>query len=165
MSGLVHSQETEISILSHFAVLGPINDKGYVSCLRKFLGVNVPDLIRGRFAAKPVTNIVGVAIDERHADAIVEDHFELVEEVWIREITRLLKGVENIVIRLRVVKINAESLLDIGQVEEVVEILWWSWILVGMTDIIYTAPTVCVIRLFNVGAALVRGLSLLTVYF
>lgn len=163
MSGLVHSQETEISILSHFAVLCPINDKGYVSCLCKFLRVSVPDLIRGGFAAKPITNIVGVAIDERHADAIVKDHFELVEEVWIRKITRLLKGVENIIIRLRVVKVNAESLLDIGQVEEVVEILWWSWILVGMTDIIYTTSTICVIRPFNIGAALVRGLDLLIV--
>lgn len=142
MPGLVHSQETKISILSHFAVLGPINDKGDISCLRKFLGVSVPDLIRCGFAAKPVTDIVGVTIDESHAHAIVEDLFELVEEVRICKITGFLKGVENIVIRLRIVKINAESLLDIRQVEKVVEILWWSGILIGMTDIIYTAPTV-----------------------
>lgn len=50
-------------------------------------------------------------------------------------------------------------MLDIGQVEEVVEIIRGGWVNVGMTNIIYSTPTICVIRLFNVGAALVRGLN------
>lgn len=142
MPGLVHSQKTEIPVLSHFAVLGPINNKRDVPRIRKLLGVSILNFIRDGFAAKPVTDIVGVAIDERHADAVVENHFELVEEVGICKVTCFLKGVVNIVVRLRVIEINAESLLYIGQIEEVVKIFWGGWILIGMTDIIYPTPTV-----------------------
>lgn len=98
MPGLVHSQKTEIPVLSHFAVLGPINDKRDVPCLRKILGVSVPNLIRDGFAAKPVADIIGVAIDERHADAVVEDQFEIVEEDRICKVAGFLKGVINIVV-------------------------------------------------------------------
>lgn len=142
MPGLIHSQKTEIPVLSHFAVLGSINDKRDVTSLREFLGVSVPNFIRDGFASKPVTDIVGIAIDERHANTVVENPFELVEEVGICKVTGFLKGVVNIAIRCRVIEINAESLLNIGQIQEVGKIFWGGWILVGMTDIIYPTPTV-----------------------
>lgn len=70
-----------------------------------------------------------------------------------------MKGVIDVVVGLCVVEVNTNGLLNIRQVEIIIEVLWWGWIVIGMTNVIDTTTAVFVIWLFYIGATLICGLD------
>ena len=51
---LVDAQEAKVAILAHLAVLGAVNDEGFVACSSEFVGVRVVDSEGDGFAAEPL---------------------------------------------------------------------------------------------------------------
>ena len=68
MTSLIDPGEREVPILPALAVLDPINDHRDVPCVPELLGVRVLDGLGHRFPAKPVADVVCVAVDEGDAD-------------------------------------------------------------------------------------------------
>ena len=127
MPGLIDSCKTEISILSHFTKFFSINDEGCVISSSKLCAVVVIEGQRGGLPAEPVAGVVGITVVESNADVVVEDHFEVGNEVGIDVITTLLEGVEDVLAIGGIggiVEVDAESILDIGEVEVLCEIGW-----------------------------------------
>ena len=107
MPALVHAQEAKIAVLPHLAVLGAVDGERGVACSGEFGGVGIVDGERNGLAAEPVANVIGVAVVEGHADAGVEERFEVCDEVGVDEVA----GVDECVIdggaRIgRIVEIN-----------------------------------------------------------
>lgn len=103
MPRFVNSHEAEISILSYFTIFFPIDDEGGVVGSAKFCAVDVVDGEGDGLAAEPVADVVGVAVVEGDADGVVEDHFEVREEIGVGEVTGLLEGVVDVVVRVRII--------------------------------------------------------------
>ena len=77
--------------------------------------------------AEPVAGEVGIAGVEGDADGVVKDHFEVGNEVGVGEITTLLEGVGDVLANCGsggIVEVDAEGILDIGEVEVLCEIVW-----------------------------------------
>jgi len=105
-------------------------------------------------ATKPVANIVCIAIDERDAHGCVENHLEVFEKVGINEITGLLEGEVDVVVRLcGVVRVDTKSFLRGRQVKIVDKVGRWSRINVRMTNVIHTAAAEEVVWALDVVSA------------
>ena len=63
VAGFVDAGEGEIAVLADFAVLGAGDREGGVAGFGEVGGVGVVDAEGGGFAAEPVADVVGVAID------------------------------------------------------------------------------------------------------
>ena len=77
--------------------------------------------------AEPVAGEVGIAVVEGDADGVVEDHFEVGNEVGVGEIATLLERVGDVLANCGsggVVEVDAEGILDVGEVEVFGEIVW-----------------------------------------
>lgn len=159
MASFVHAGEAEISGLACLAVFGTIYDEWDVAGFREISRVRIGDLVGDGLTPEPVADVVGVAVDQSNTYAVVEDKLEVVKEDWVGKVAGLLERVENVGVGLRIVQVNAEGLLDLRQVKEIIEVFGGSGILEGVTDVINPSATVCIIRLLHVGAALVSGLS------
>ena len=114
MTRLIDPQETKIPILPHFTVFFSIDDERCVTSGAELCAVGVVDGEGDGFPAKPVADVVGIAVVECDADGVVEDHFEVRKEVGIGEVTGLLEGVVDVVVGLRIVEVHAEGILDEG---------------------------------------------------
>ena len=89
MPGLIDSRKTEISILPHFTKFFSINDEGCVISSSKLCAVGVIEGQGDGLPAEPVAGVVGIAVVEGNADGVVEDLFEVGNEVGIDVITTL----------------------------------------------------------------------------
>lgn len=156
--GLVDAREAEVAVLAHLAVLGPADGEGHVARGREAGLVGVVERVGDGLAAEPVADVIGVAVVERHADGVVEDHFEILNEVGVGEVARDLEGVAHVVVRFRVVQVHAEGILDGGLIHIVDEVGWGSGIVVGMADIVDAATAELVVGFLDVRAALIGGL-------
>ena len=103
MACFIDTHEAEISILPHFAILGPIDDERCIACSAKFGGVGVINLEGDGLAAEPITDIVCIAVVHSYSDGVVEDHFKVCKEIWVNKVTCFLECVINIVVGFRVV--------------------------------------------------------------
>lgn len=159
VAGLVDAEEVEVAVLAHGAVLGAVDDEGDVSRFRKLGRVGEVELVGDGLAAEPVADVVGVAVEEAHAHAVVDDQLEVVDEDRVAEVAGAGEGIEDVVVGPRVVEVDAEGLLHIGLVEVVDEVCGRRRVVVRMTDVVDTAPAVFVVWLFGVGAALIDGLG------
>lgn len=77
-------------------------------------------VVRGEgdgLSAKPVADVVCVAVDERDADGEVQDGFEVVDEVGPDEVAGLLEGVVDVCVGGGVVEVYAEGVFDGGFLE------------------------------------------------
>ena len=124
MTSLIDPGEREVPILPALAVLDPINDHRDVPCVPELLGVRVLDGLGHRFPAKPVADVVCVAVDEGDADGQVEDLFEVVDEVGPDEVTGLLEGVVDGLAGGGVVEVHTDGLFD-GVLLEVFAVVSW----------------------------------------
>ena len=137
MPGLIDSRKTEVSILPHFTKFFSINDEGYVISSSKLCTVVVIEGQGGGLPAKPVAGVVGIAVVEGNADVVVEDHFEVGNEVGIDIITTLLEGVEDVLADGgigAIVEVDAKSILDVREIEVLCEIGWRSGVHVRVAD-------------------------------
>ena len=99
----VHPQEAEVAVLAHLAELGSVDDEGRVARGAELGRVDVIHLEGDRLAAEPIADVVCVAIDQRHTDRIVENRFEICEEIWINEVARLLECIVNVGVGIGVI--------------------------------------------------------------
>ena len=137
MPGLIDSRKTEISILPHFTEFFSINDEGCVISSSKLCTVVVIEGQGDGLPAEPVAGVVGIAVVEGNADVVVEDHFEVRNEVGIDVITTLLEGVEDVLADGgigAIVEVDAESILDVGEIEILCEIGWRGGVHVRVAD-------------------------------
>lgn len=103
MASFVDAGEAEISVLACLAVFSAVYDEWDVAGFRKFSLVGVGNLFGHSLTAEPIADVIGVAVDERHAYAIVEDHLKVVEEDWVSKVAGLLERVVHVVVGLRIV--------------------------------------------------------------
>ncbi len=130
---------------------------------------------RNSLTTEPITNIVGIAVDHSDADRIVENSFEIDEEVGIDEVTGLLEGIRDVNIGLGIIEVYAEGSLDRGKIKVVHEISGRGGVFVWMADaecllaqivslggtlvLIDTTIAIRIIRRFDIGPALIRSLE------
>ena len=98
MTCFVDTHEAVIAILPYFAILGAVDDEGRVTRSAEFCGVRVFDLEGDGLPAEPVADVVGVAVVHGYADGVVENRFEVCEEVWVGEVACFLEGVIDIIV-------------------------------------------------------------------
>ncbi len=134
MACFIDSHEAVITVLSHFAILSSVNNERCVACCAEFCGVSVIKLEGHGLPAKPVADVVSVTMIHCYANRVVENHFEVCEEVWVREVARFLKGVINIVVGFCVIQIDTKGSLGGSQVEVVDEVSWWRGIFIRVAD-------------------------------
>lgn len=158
MARLVDPREAEVAVLAHFAVLGPVNDKGGVARGSECIGMRVVDGEGDGLPAEPVADVVGVAVVQSHADGVVEDHFEVGDEVRVGEVAGHLEGVGDVVVGLGVIEVDADCVLDGGLVEIVIEVAGRGRVIIGIPDVVDAAAAELVVGFFDVGTALVGGL-------
>ena len=65
--------------------------------------MGVVDVEGDGLAAEPVADVVCVAVDEGDTDGIVEDRFEVGEEIGVDEVARLLECVVDVVVGVCVI--------------------------------------------------------------
>ena len=70
-------------------------------------------------APKPVTNVVSVAVVQRHSYRVVEDHLEIWDERWISKVSRPLESVRDVIVGVCVIQVDAQSLLCRRRIQEV----------------------------------------------
>ena len=99
MSRLVDASEREVAVLSCLAVLDAINRHRGVASFSELGCVCVIRREGDRLTTKPVANVIGITVDQGHSDGAVQDDLEIVDEIWIHEVTGLLEGPVNLVIR------------------------------------------------------------------
>lgn len=134
MTRFIYPHEAKIPILSHFTVFFSIDDERRVISSTELCAVGVVDGEGDGFPAEPVADVVGIAVQEGDADGVVEDHLKVRKEIGIGEVTGLLEGVVNVVVRFRIVEIYAEGILDEGLVEVLYEIGWRCGVYVWVAD-------------------------------
>lgn len=159
MASFVDAGEAKISVLARLAVFDTVDDEWDVAGFGELGRVRVGNLLGDSLPAEPIADVIGVAIDEGHAYAVVEYQLEIVNEDWVGKVAGLLKRIVNVIVGLRIVHVDTKGLLNLRQVEEIIEISWRGRIFIGMADVINPATAIHVIRRFYVGATLVRGLS------
>ena len=103
MARFVNSHEAEISILSYFSVFFTVNDEGGVVGSAEFCAVGVVDGEGDGLAAEPVADVVGIAVVEGDADGVIEDHFDVGEEIGIGEVAGLLESIVNVIVGFRII--------------------------------------------------------------
>ena len=96
VAGFVHAQEAEVAVLAHLAKLGPVDDERDVARGAELGRVDVVDFEGDGLAAEPVADVVCVAVDQSHSDRIIENCFEVCEEIGIHEVARLLECIVNV---------------------------------------------------------------------
>lgn len=65
--------------------------------------------------------------------------FQVLEEVREDEVTSLLESVVNLVVRIpSIVGVNAQGCLGALEVQEVEEVVWWSRVVIWMTNVVNT---------------------------
>ena len=109
MTSFIHSHETIIPILPHFAVLSSVDDEGGIIRSAKFCGMCVLNLERDGLPAEPVTDIISVAVVHRYANGVVENSFEVCQEVWVGEVACFLERVIDIVVGFCVVQVDTKG--------------------------------------------------------
>jgi hypothetical protein len=60
VTGLVDAEETQVAVLTHFAVLGAVDGEGLVACCGEFGAVGVVEGEGDCLAAEPVADVIGV---------------------------------------------------------------------------------------------------------
>lgn len=154
MASLIDPCEREIPILAHLAVLHAVDEERSVARSPKFFGVRVVYGKRDGFAAEPVADVVCVSIDESDADAILEDLFDVFEEVGVDEVASALEAERDVGrIGARIIDVYTQGLLRGFQVEEVHEVVWWRGVVVWMADVVDAAAAEFVVGLLDEGAA------------
>ena len=130
----IDSHEAVITVLSHFAILSSVNNEGCIACSAEFCGVRVIKLEGYGLPAKPVADVVSVTMIHCYANGVVENHFEVCEEVWVREVARFLKGVINIVVGFCVIQIDTKGGLARCEVQVVDKVSWGCGVFVRVAD-------------------------------
>ena len=133
MARLIESHKAEVAILSDFAILSAVDHKWGVIGHCKLSAVGVLDGKGDGLASKPVANVVCVTVIHCYADRVVKNHFEI-RDKRVGPVASLLKGVVDVIVGIRIVEINAEGLLNRGEVEILLEVFWGSGIFVWVTN-------------------------------
>jgi hypothetical protein len=77
--------------LPDLAVLRSVHREGLVPGGGELLGVGVVECERDSLSAEPVANVVCVAVEEVDAKALIEQVLEVLAEVGVDEVTRVLE--------------------------------------------------------------------------
>ena len=109
MARFVDAHEAVIPILTNFAILYTVNYKWRITSCAKFSSVSVIEAEGDGLAAKPIADIVSIAVVHSYADGVVKNRFQVCEEVGVSEVACLLEGVVDIVIGICVVQIDSEG--------------------------------------------------------
>lgn len=150
MPRLVHSQERKVAVLPHLAVLDAARHEGHVAGGGELRFMRVVHGEGDGLAAEPVADVVGVAVDERDAHAVVEDVLEVGDELRVDEVARVGEArVDQTRGRRRVIKVHAEGLLRAGLVEVIDKVSGRGGIFVRMADIVDAATTEGVVGPFD----------------
>ena len=75
MARFVDTHEAVIPILPDFSKFCRIDNKGCITCCAKFGSVSVIKAEGDGLAAKPVADIVSIAVVHDYADGVVENRF------------------------------------------------------------------------------------------
>ena len=127
MPRLINSRKTQIPVLPHFAEFFSVDDERCIISSGKLCAMSVIEGEGDGLPAEPVAGEVGIAVVEGDADGVVEDHFEVGNEVGVGEIATLLERVGDVLANCGsggIVEVDAEGILDVGEVEVFGEIVW-----------------------------------------
>ena len=159
MPRLVYTHEAKIPCLPHLAILRAINDEGLVARGAELLSVGEVERERDGLAAEPVADVVRVAVIQRYAHAVVQDHLEIIFEDGEDEVARVVKAEADGVAGVGgVVEIHTERLLRRGHVEELFKVRGGSGIAPRVPDVVDAAAAVGVVWPLDEGAAERGGL-------
>ena len=135
MASFVDPGEREVAELSHLAVFDTIDGQWLVSGGGELSLVCVINSQGDCLATKPVADVIGIAIVQAHSYAIVQEHFEVLNEVWVHEVASALELPVNVRVRVRVVAIHTDGILHCCLVEVLLEIRWWRRVVKRMPDV------------------------------
>lgn len=157
MAGLIDPGEGEITDLSRLAQLGPIDDERHIAGLAEAGRGRIVGGEGDGLPPEPITDVVGVAIDQRHTHGQVENLLEIGEEIRPGLVAGLLEGKVHGVIGHGVVQVDAEGVFHGGLLEIRQEVLRRSRVVGWMADVVDAAAAELVVRALDVVAAHVGG--------
>jgi hypothetical protein len=159
---LIQPREREVAILAGLTVLCTINQEGGVARSAELLGVCVVDGEGDGLTAKPVANVVCVAVDEGNADTVPENLFKIFDEVGVYEVTGVLETLSYVgAAGSGVVDVYPKRLLCALHVQELDKVVGRSGVVEWVADVVNTAAAICVVWLFDHGSAEIGGLRTL----
>lgn len=109
VTGLVHASEGKVTILAGLAILDAVDHHWSVTGGTELLSMCVVHREGNGLATEPVADVVGVTVDEGHADGQLEDLLQIFEEIGPDEVAGLLEGVVYIVVRLSVIDVHPDG--------------------------------------------------------
>lgn len=109
-------------------------------------------------AAEPVADVIGVAVDERDAHAVIEDVLEVSDELRVDEVARVGEAREDQTRRRRrVIEVHAEGLLRAGLIEVIDKVSGRGGIVVRVADIVDATTAEGIVGPFDEATADVCG--------
>lgn len=106
----------------------------------------------------PITYVVSITVDQANADVVGKEHLQILKIRGIHKVASLLKDVVNLGVGRRgIVEVHTEGVLGGGQVEEVLEVFGWGWVVIWVPDVVNAASRVLVVRPFDVVTAHCRS--------
>lgn len=91
----------------------------------------------------PIANVVSIAIKQSYSNTIVQQHLYVLNEVRVDKVARLLEREVDLVVRLCVIQIDAQSVLCGSHVQEVNKVCWRRGIVKWMADIVLRNISEC----------------------
>jgi hypothetical protein len=100
--------------------------------------VRVIDLKRYGLAAKPIADVISIAVEEIYTHSLVKQILEVLTEVREDEVSRVLELVVDIAVGCRVVEVDTNGILHVSLVEVRGEVRRWRRVIAWVTDVVGT---------------------------
>ena len=85
-------------------------------------------------AAKPVADVVGVAVIQSYTDGIIENQFKVCEKIGINKVACFLECIVNVIVGFCVIEIDADGVLGRCEVEVINKVSWRCGIFIRVSD-------------------------------
>jgi hypothetical protein len=92
-------------------------------------------------------------VEQADTETLSEKTLEILQETVVNKVSCGLEGIVDIIVGLRVVYTNTQSILDFSHVEEIGEVLGRSRVILRVSDIIGTTARIAVVRTFDIVSA------------
>lgn len=118
VAGLVDARKGEIAVFARLAVLDAVDGEWHIARGVEFVTVRPLRAEGDGFAAEPVADVVGVAVDEGDSHrGRVEELLEIFNEVHVDKVAGLLECVVDVVVGQGVIGVDAEGISRGVQIE------------------------------------------------